>query len=52
MKPEGKTAPSRSELRWDDKIKMDLRIIACEVWTVRPGREADHSPPSSVEVKA
>jgi hypothetical protein len=49
-KPEGKRLLGRPRRRWEDNIKMNLRTIGSpEVkWE---GRDADHSPPSSAQVK-
>jgi hypothetical protein len=48
----------KTEKDWKDTIKMDLRKVRFEdgwwmetLGVKRPGREADHSLPSSTEVK-
>jgi hypothetical protein len=33
-KPEGKRLPGRPRSRWEDGIRMDLRKISWEVWSV------------------
>ena len=32
-RPEGKRPLGRPGRRWEDNIKMDLRVVRCGVWT-------------------
>jgi hypothetical protein len=74
-RPEGKRPLGRPRRRWEDNIKMGLKVLRTRFEFVsekrvtranflfrsgtrgsfpgvkRPGREADHSPPPSAEVK-
>jgi hypothetical protein len=48
-RPKGTRPLGRPKRRWEDNIKMDLGTLSLGV--KRPGREANHSPPSSAEVE-